>query len=91
MLIGPTLVASFIMTIVIMNFGHVYGEDKEEIVYFSLEETPEITKQKASDAFWKNPLDTPPFLILLGLIAIPIFVAWKRKWHIHEKQNKQEK
>ena len=73
------------------EFWDVYGEDKEEIVYFSLEETTEITKQKASDAFWKNPLDTPPFLILLGLIAIPIFVAWKRKWHIHEKQNKQEK
>lgn len=90
-LLRSTLTALFIMIITIMNFEYVYGEDKEEIMYFSLEENPEITKQKASDAFWENPLDTPPFLILLGLIAIPIFVAWKRKWHIHEKQNKQEK
>ena len=69
------------------------GEEKEEeeIVYFSLDENPEIVKERVSDAFWENPMNTPPMLVLIALAGVGIIVAWKRKWHIHEPTSDMRK
>ena len=65
--------------------------EKEEIVYFSLEENPEVVKERVSDAFWENPMSTPPMLVLIALAGAGIFVAWRRKWHIHEPTSDMRK
>ena len=64
--------------------ANTHKEEKGEIVYFSLEENLEVVKERVSDAFWENPMNTPPMLVLIALGGVGIFVAWKRKWHIHE-------
>ncbi len=68
----------------------VFGEE-EEMVYISLEENPEVVKERVSDAFWDNPLNTPPLLVLIAIAGLGAFVAWKRKWHIHEKTSDMKK
>ena len=74
----------FMFTITIIIPPVVNGET-DELVYFDLEENPEIIKEKVSKAFWENPLNTPPMLALMGVAAVSIFIAWRKKWHIHEK------
>ena len=66
-------------------------EEKEEIVYFSLDENPEVVKERVSDAFWENPMNTPPILVLIALAGVGIIVAWRRKWHIHEPTSDMRK
>ena len=60
-------------------------EEEEELVYFDLNENPEVIKQKVSDAFWENPVNTPPMLVLITIVPVIVFIAWKRKWHVHQK------
>ena len=84
------LVLLLVTVVVVMNMSQSYGtlteDKKEDVVYFSLEENSEVIKERVSDAFWDNPLNTPPLLILIGIAGMGIIVAWKRKWHIHEKK-----
>lgn len=66
-------------------FAESIEEDNEEMIYLSLEENPEIVKQRVSDAFWENPLNTPPMLLLVAIAGVGAIVAWKRKWYVHER------
>ena len=36
-------------------------------------------------------MNTPPMLILIAITGLGIFVAWKRKWHIHENTSNMRK
>ena len=47
-----------------------FGEEKEELVYFSLDENPEVVKETCSDAFWENPTNTPPMLFLIAIAGV---------------------
>ena len=82
-MLKPSLM--FFLFVVIMMIPPVVNGATDELVYFDLEENPEIVKEKVSKAFWENPLNTPPMLALLGIAAVSIFIAWRKKWHIHEK------
>ena len=59
--------------------------ETDELVYFDVEENPEIARENVSKDFWENPLNTPPMLALMGIACVSIFIAWKKKWHVHEK------
>ena len=71
------------------NIGYAYAEsteeDTDEMIYLSLEENPEIVKQRVSDAFWNNPINTPPMLVLIAVAGVGIIIAWRKKWYVHEK------
>ncbi len=75
----------FLLSIFSSGLSQTYAE--EEMVYFDINENPEVTKQKISDAFWENPANTPPMLILIAAIPVIVFIAWKRKWHVHQKES----
>ena len=69
----------------IVNYSYAELEEtKEDLVYLSLEENPELVKERVSDAFWENPLNTPPMLILIAGAGVGAIIAWRRKWHVHE-------
>ncbi|QMU54880.1 MAG: hypothetical protein GKS07_08325 [Nitrosopumilus sp.] len=80
-----------VVTVLVGSAGSVNAETDEEIVYFDMNENPEAVKQKVSDAFWENPINTPPMLVLLAIIPVLIFIAWKRKWHVHQKASDMRK
>ncbi len=69
----------------IVNYSYAELEEtKEDLVYLSLDENPELVKERISNAFWENPLNTPPMLILIAGAGVGVIIAWRRKWHVHE-------
>ena len=64
----------------------VFGEETKGLVYFDIEKNNELVKEEISNAFWENPLNTPPFLIIIGIGIGMIVVVWKRKWYNHENK-----
>ena len=66
-------------------FTSIAFAETDELVYFDLDENPEIVRENISKAFWENPLNTPPILALIGIVGVSVFIAWKKKWHVHEK------
>ncbi len=67
--------------------GSAYAE---EVVYFDMNKNPEVVKKRVSDSFWENPMNTPPLLALFAIIPTIVLIAWKRKWHVHEKKSGME-
>ena len=80
-----TLPLLLILVFGIVNYSYAELEEtKEDLVYLSLEENPELIKERVSDAFWENPLNTPPMLVLIVGAGVGAIIAWRRKWHVHE-------
>ena len=71
------LVALFILTISVLFFpgsqADIFGEEAKELVYFDIEKNNELIKEEISNAFWENPLNTPPFLIIIGISILLMF------------------
>ena len=86
MKLAPSSILMISVLFFIVSQTDAFGEKTNELVYFDIEKNNELVKEEISTAFWENPLNTPPFLVIMGIGAVMIIIAWKRKWHKHENE-----